>query len=92
MDFVLGLPKTLWQHDSIMVIVDHLLKIAHFIPCRRTYDASKTTVLFLQEVIRLHDIPNTIVSNREVKFMSYFWKTLCAKIGMKLLFSQVIHP
>ena len=91
-DFVLGLHKTLQQHDSIMVVVDHFSKMAHFIPCHKTYDASKTATLFLQEVIRLHGVPTSIVSDRDVKFMSYFWKTLWARMGMKLFFSSAFHP
>ncbi|KAL6348124.1 hypothetical protein AAG906_039279 [Vitis piasezkii] len=66
--------------------------MARFIPCHKTYDASKTTTLFLQEVIRLYGVPASIVSDRDVKFMSYFWKTLWERMGTKLLFSSAFHP
>ncbi|KAL5733117.1 hypothetical protein ACOSQ2_032809 [Xanthoceras sorbifolium] len=92
MDFILGLPKTPRQHDSIMVVVDRFLKMSHFIPCHRTYDASKITALFLHEVIRLHGVPASVVSDRDVKFVSYFWKTLWTKMGTKLMFSSAFHP
>ncbi|KAL5545238.1 hypothetical protein UlMin_009022 [Ulmus minor] len=92
MDFVMGLPKTLKGYNSIWVIVDRLTKSAHFLPVKNTYKMEQYAKLYVQEIVRLHGIPLSIVSDRDPKFTSTFWKSLHKAMGTRLRFSTAFHP
>lgn len=92
MDFITGLPKYQAKYDGIMTVVDRFTKLAHFIPYRTNMRASDVAKLFLQHIIRLHGVPASIVSDRDTKFLSEFWKDLMAALGTQLNFSTAFHP
>ena len=82
MDFTIGFPMTMRQHDSIMVVVEKLTKESHFIPVKSTYETGDIAKIFMKEIFKLHGLPKAIVSDRDVKFTSNFWKGLC-RFGYK---------
>jgi hypothetical protein len=92
MDFITGLPKTQKKNDSIWVIVDRLTKAAHFLPVKTTYKMPKYTETYIAEIVRLHGVPSSIVSDRDPKFTSHFWGALHEALGTKLSFSSAYHP
>ena len=87
MDFVLGLSKTQRKHDYVLVVVDRFSKLAHFLPYSRTSDVSRVAKIFFDGTVKLHGSLKIIVSDRNVKFTNYFWKTLWQMLGTKLKFS-----
>jgi hypothetical protein len=92
MDFVTGLPQTQKGNDSIWVIIDHLTKVAHFIPVKTTFGGATLARIYLKEIVRLHGIPRKIVSDRGTQFTSKFWMSLQQAMDTKLDFSTAYHP
>ena len=71
-DSITNFPTTSVHNDMIWTIVDRFSKIAHFIPCIKTDDATNITNLFFKEIVRLHGIPKSIVTDKDTKFLSHF--------------------
>ena len=92
MDFIIGLSMTWRQHDSIIVVVEKLRKVAHFILVKSTHKTDDIVKIFMKEVFKLHGLPKAIASDRDVKFTSNFWKGLFAYLGTKLNFHLTYHP
>jgi len=84
MDFVVGLPRTPKGLDFIWVVVDKLTKYAHFIPINIRYSLERLISLYVSEIVRLHDVPSSIVSDRDPRFTSRFWESLHKALGTKL--------
>jgi hypothetical protein len=75
-----------------MVVVEKLTKAAHFIPLKTTHKAVDVADIFMKEVAQLHGIPKIIVSDKDSKFTSNFWKGLLKGFRMNLNFSTSYHP
>ncbi|KAK8665349.1 hypothetical protein V6N13_005519 [Hibiscus sabdariffa] len=92
MDFVTGLPLTPSKKDSVWVVADRLTKSAHFIPVRTNYTVDKLAKLYISEIVRLHGVPLSIISDRDPKLTSRFWQALHDALGTNLNFSTAFHP
>jgi hypothetical protein len=92
MDFIVGLPLTARNKDSIWVIVDRLSKTAHFIVVHTTYSVQQYAELYMDHIVHLHGIPKTIISNRGTQFVARFWEQLHECLGTKLIRSSSYHP
>jgi hypothetical protein len=91
MDFVEALPRVHGK-TVILSIVDHFSKYCHFIPLAHSYTVESVAHAFFTDIVRLHGIPQSIVSNRDPLFTSLFWSELMCLMGTKLLMSSAFHP
>ncbi|GJP37610.1 hypothetical protein CLOM_g22001, partial [Closterium sp. NIES-68] len=92
MDFVTGLPAGSSGNDAILVIVDQLIKMAHFAACKTTITADQIAKQFLANIVQLHNIPSAIISDRVPRFTSNFWRKALPQYGIRLHLSTAYHP
>ncbi|KAD4888036.1 hypothetical protein E3N88_20109 [Mikania micrantha] len=92
MDFITKLPRTSSGHDIIWVIIDRLTKSAHFIPIREDYRVEKLAQIYINEIVSRHGVPLSIISDRDGRFISHFWKSLQSIFGTQLDLSTAYHP
>ncbi|KAA3484167.1 DNA/RNA polymerases superfamily protein [Gossypium australe] len=92
MDFVSGLPMSSKKKDASWVVVYRLTKSAHFIRICIDYSLDRLAELYIAEIIKLHGVPVSIISDRDPRFTSRFWKKLQEALGMKLNFRTTFHP
>ncbi|GJW51486.1 putative reverse transcriptase domain-containing protein [Tanacetum coccineum] len=90
MDFINGLMRTLSGYDSIWVIVDHLTKSAHFLPMNKTDSMEKLTQLYLREIVCRHRVLMSIISDRDSRFASRFWRSLQKALGTRIDISDMV--
>ena len=91
MDFVTHLPWTPQRHDMVWVIVDRLTKSAHFLVVRMTFTLEELCRVYIREIVGLHGVLVSIVSNRDPRFMTHFWKSFQKAMGTQLTISIVFH-
>ena len=92
MDFVTHLPRTPRRHDGMWVIVDRLTMSAHFLAVWMTFTLEEFCRLYIREIVRLHGVPVSIVSDRDPRFTTHFWKSFQKAIGTQLTMSTAFHP
>ena len=92
MDFVTHFPRTSRRHDAVWVIVDRLTKSAHFLAVMMTFTLEEFCRLYIREIVWLHGVPASIVSDRDPRFTTHFWKSFQKAMGTQLTMSTMFHP
>ena len=90
-DFVVGLPHTQKQKDSVWVVMDKLTKFTHFIQVKSTYSAEDYAMIFIVEIACRHSIPLSIISDRGTQFKYRFWRSFQKRFGRKVQLSTAFH-
>lgn len=91
LDFIVKLPLS-DGFDSVLVVIDRMTKMGHFIPCNEACNAKEVATLVRKNIFKLHGTPSNIVSDRGVSFNSTFWKNYLESLGIKRTMSTAYHP
>jgi len=91
MDFITDLPKS-EGYDTILVVIDRLTRMSHFIPWSKDLDARQFANLFMKEIVRLHGLPHDIITDRGTLFTLDLWKETAGKLGIEQRLSTAFHP
>ena len=92
MDFVTQFPRTPQRHDAVWVIVGQLNNSTHFLAVRMTFTLERLYRLYIREIVRLHGLPVYIVSDRDLRFTTHFWKSFQKAMGTRPTMSTTFHP
>ena len=92
MDFMTHLPRTPRRHDAVWVIVDRLTKLTFFLAVRMTFTFEEFYRLYIREIVRLHGVLVSIVSDGDPRFTAHFWKSFQKVMGTRLMMSTAFHP
>jgi len=91
MDFITDMPKS-DSYDTILVVIDRLTKMSHFIPCSKDLNARQFANLFMKEIVRLHGLPHNIITDRGTLFTSELGKETTGNLGIERRLSTAFHP
>lgn len=92
MDFIFGLPADKEGRTGVLVLVDRFSKMVHLVAVKDTINAHETACVFIDTVFRLHGMPETLISDRDPRFVASFWKSLFGLVGTRLCMSTTAHP
>ena len=92
MDLITALPRSRSGNDAIVVFVCKLTKMVHYVATTTNVTAPQLATLFMREVVRLHGVPEAILSDRDPRFTAHFWRAFWAQLGTTLTMSTAYHP
>jgi hypothetical protein len=92
LDFITGFPRSKEGYDSILVFVDKLSKYVILVPCRKTCSTEQFARYFTDHVVTNHGVPEVLISDRDTRFTSKYWREFCVSHGVKPRFSTAFHP
>jgi len=91
MDIITDLPKS-EENDAILIVIDRLTKMAHFLQCTKEMSARQFSELFMREIFRLHGLPKDIITGRGSIFTSDLWDETTKQLGIERSLSTAFHP